>query len=238
MYEEIEKIYQKENEYIKEERFSNKVMIGSSIILIILYIFIYKVTDKKLISIAISFFITIGLLTIIVYLFKNKILSFFEKRYRIKKLKFDFKNKSKNPNLNIIIKEKEIKLFTNYLIKNKLYKKENIKCIIEHYRENAIISKEQEKTNYVFNVLISIIIPTTLAFTTPEGILNVKPFINFLILALYTRALILIAKYIMHTLFNYKSKSEMYRRLEEIFTEIYNNINILTFIKEKTAKNS
>ena len=42
----------------------------------------------------------------------------------------------------------------------------------------------------------------------------------------------------MHTLFNYKSKSEMYRRLEEIFTEIYNNINILTFIKEKTAKNS
>ena len=154
MFENIEKLYKKKSP-------SNIIKKKTILIYFIGVIFIFIFNLKKC--------YIMSLITIFLVALKMKKVC--EKELD-EKLYFKVKKSSGIP-LNKIIRNKEIKLFKNYLLENNIYRKELVKIIIEHYRS---FNKHDGVQNNLLGI-ISIVISIGLVFVTKDGF-NINAFSN------------------------------------------------------------
>ena len=142
----------------------------------------------------------------------------------------DKKNNSGKP-LNEIIHSKEKQLFKNFLKKEKIYNKESLGCIINHYRTYI----KQNVIGDNFLAIITIVISIALAFVTKNGF-DIKSFEQALP---YLFALIFVTIIIYYPIKKFpeikkffKGEDAIYENLEIIFSELY-----IEFREEKIDTN-
>lgn len=203
MYKGIEEIYKGKSPYniIKKRTFWIYVVF---ILISLIFNFLNKIVPMILVFIA--------MLLIMKYI-SEKVLK--------TKLHFSIDKKKDNElSLSLIIRNAEKELFKDYSIKNNLYNKKSLLCIIEHYR-NMI------KTKIVGGnllAILSIVIPVVLSFYTKDGfnfngLANALPYLisfSVMIIMLYfSYSQFIEAKKFL------KGEDGMIERLEEIFSELY-----------------
>ena len=216
MYNQIEDIYKKKSPY---NRIKTKMFIIYIIDIILLWIFnVNKLYILMVCTIIITFFV-------IKHLCEKELNT---------KLYFKIGDDKIDKPLNELIYEKERQLFIDYLKNKKIYNKETLECIINHYRSYI-------KTKIVgdnFWAIIAIVISIVLAFVTKEGF-DIKMFEKSIP---YLIGFVAIAIIIYHAIKGFaeikkffKGEDGLYENLESIFSELYIEFNCNN-IKTKPVK--
>jgi len=122
--------------------------------------------------------------------------------------------------LNEIIIYTEKKMFENFLKKEKKYNKENLECIINHYR--TYIKPKIAGDN--FFAIMAIVVSIALTFVSKEGF-NINSFTNalpYLFSFIFMTAIIYFSiKKFIEIKKIFKGEAGIYERLEVIFSEMY-----------------
>ena len=217
MFKQIENLYKKED---PNNRIKNRMFILYIIDVIILWV--SNVNNLYILMIA----------TIIISFFAIKHIC--EKQLNTK---LHFRIKEKNgQTLNEIIHDKEKQLFLDFLKNEKIYNKDNLECIISHYRSYI---KPITIENNLWTI-IAIVLSIVLAFVTKDGF-NINSFeksLPYLISAIFITLIIyfIIKRFTEIRLF-FKGEDSMYDNLEGIFSELYIEFDSNN-ITQKTVKKS
>lgn len=203
MFRKIENIYKKESPYNRI-----KIRLFWTYIITVFLLWIFNVNNIYLMMILM---LVIAFLTI-KYICEKELNT---KIY----FKYDKRDNDGQP-LNEIIHNKEKLLFKQYLIKEKVYNRETLECILNHYRTYI-------KPNIVgdnFWAIIAIVISIGLAFVTKEGF-DIK---SFELALPYLFAIVFMAIIIYYPIKKFpeikkffKGEDGIYESLEIIFSELY-----------------
>lgn len=138
-----------------------------------------------------------------------------------------------------IIRDQEYKMFKNYVIKNNLYGKKTLLCIIDHYRN--LIKPKIVENNLL--AILSIAIPILLSFYT-GGVFDFKAF-TVALPYIFSFIVVIVVLYFIYKEFIqfkdfFKGVDGMNDRLEEIFSELYiecvNDSLIVDHTRDKRKK--
>ena len=203
MFRKIENIYKKESPYNRI-----KIRLFWTYIITVFLLWIFNVNNVYLMMI---FMLVIAFLTIKYICEKELNTNIY--------FKYDKRDNDGQP-LNEIIHNKEKLLFKQYLIKEKVYNREALECILNHYRTYI-------KPNIVgdnFWAIIAIVISIGLAFVTKEGF-DIK---SFELALPYLFAIVFMAIIIYYPIKKFpeikkffKGEDGIYESLEIIFSELY-----------------
>ena len=221
MYKEIENFYKKRSPFNVIKR---KTFILYIIVVFLLWIF------------NINNFWLLMIITVLAMVFFMKRIC--EKELKTK-LHISIGKKIKNEKcLQEIIDDREREIFKEYLNKNKLYDKEIILLIIEHYRNQMKMKLIGSNLLSVISIVVSI----ALTFVSKDGF-NFNNFVNALpyLISLFIMTIIIYfsIKSIGEIKLFVKGEDGIFERIEAIFSEIYiEYINELNNKNDKIIKNS
>lgn len=202
MFKKIEELYKKESVY-------NKIVKVSTICLIVTVIISWILTIFKLGYLALIFIVADVL---IIKIISEKILK--------TKLYFKFFPRDSFCSIDELAIKKEIENFKSYLRNKELYNKDTLCNIIEHYRNMQIINREDKK---YLEFLLGII-PIAISFLSEATLENIVYYLIAIVIT-YSAIYYFYAQ-IKNIIKSLNGDLFMYERLEEIFSELLNDMNI------------